>query len=213
MNPSAVQDELNFWKSFVKTVRFKQNWATPSVQNPELDIEIARFIIAHNRVKDIKVLDLGCGVVSILNGYLKSFQLVSCDPLANYYSEIFDYEANGIVKPLPYRTEDLPYKEEFDMVHMRNALDHSQEPEEAYHKMFQACKQGGYVIISGFENEGTEEGWSGFHQWDIYIENKMLMLRNDKGESFQIANRPDAIIERRQLENGKWWFNWICKKL
>lgn len=230
MNPQAIQDELNFWKSFVKTDRFKNNWCSDK-ENPELDESIRDFII--NDIKNnapivaYSVLDLGSGVVSILRNTVPNLCLTVCDPLANYYSDIFDYEANGIVKPLPYRAEDLPYKEEFDIVHMRNALDHSQDPLLAYKKMVEACKVGGHVIVSGFEDEGTAEGWSGFHQYNIrpvtYIESlskgldttnaeKWLLVSKKDGISITIKEK-DAIIERRELPNGKWWFNWICKKL
>lgn len=227
MNPAAVQDELNFWKSLVKTDRFKNNWCSELGLNPELDTSILNFILQQRSDNPLlKVIDLGSGVASILRNTVPGSQLVSCDPLANYYSQIFDYEANGIVKPLPYRTEDLPYAEEFDIVHIRNALDHSQDPLLAYKKMVEACKVGGYVIVSGFEDEGTAEGWSGFHQYNIrpvtYIESlskgldttnaeKWLLVSKKDGISIPIKEK-DAIIERRELPNGKWWFNWIVKK-
>ncbi len=216
MNPAAVQDELNFWKSFVKTDRFKNNWCSDQM-NIELDESIRLFIIekwefAYVNKEPFKALDLGSGVVSILRNTVPDSQLVSCDPLANYYSEIFNYPLNEITKPLPYRTEDLPFKEEFDIVHMRNALDHSQNPFEAYRKMEEACKVGGHIIVSGFENEGTAEHWSGFHQWDLFTENKVLAVKDKNGARTTIASDRGASVERRQLENGKWWFNWIVQK-
>ncbi len=216
MNPQAVQDELNFWKSFVKTDRFKNNWCSDQM-NVELDESIRLFIIekwefAYVNKEPFKALDLGSGVVSILRNTVPDSQLVSCDPLANYYAEIFNYHLNEVVKPLPYRTEDLPFKREFDIVHMRNALDHSQDPFDAYGKMMSACKQGGFVIVSGFENEGAAEGWSGFHQFNLYVECNALFMQPKQGRPIAIWEDDNAIFNRRQLENGKWWFNWIVQK-
>ena len=71
---SAIYHELNFWKSFVKTERFLKGWVA-NIKTPELHQETADFILS---VPHKKVLDVGSGVVSILNGLVP---VLSFDPL------------------------------------------------------------------------------------------------------------------------------------
>lgn len=195
----GIYHELNFWRGFVKTDRFRHGWVGKQ-KTPELNGFVADFI---KSVPNERVADVGSGVVSILNGLVP---VVPIDPLGELYQLVFDYKAHKLPHPLPYPAEELPFDGEFDIVHCSNAIDHTQNPILAYHKLCKATKVGGYVIVQGFENEGTFENWQGFHQNDISIENDTLILKNQKGDISVIDSGSDCSFT---CGTEKTWFIWV----
>ena len=199
----GIYHELNFWKGFVKTDRFINGWVS-NKKTPELNQFVADFI---KNVPHETVLDIGSGVVSILNGLVP---VTAADPLGDLYKLVFDYPKHKLTAPIPCPAEELPYNAEFDIVHCSNAIDHTQNPILAYSKMMDAVKPGGYLIIQGFENEGTFENWEGFHQNDISVEANTLCLKNQKGHLAVIDTKP---TELHFVEfEAKRWYIWIKQK-
>lgn len=199
----GIYHELNFWKGFVKTDRFLHGWVGKQ-KTPELQQYVADFI---KSVPHETVADVGSGVVSILNGLVL---VTAIDPLGELYQLVFGYREHKLKAPLPYPAEEIPFVDHFDIVHCSNAIDHTQKPLLAYEVMMKAVKPGGYLIIQGFENEGTHENWEGFHQHDIYVEMDTLCIKNQLGFMLVIDTNPThlQIIEN----NGKKWYIWIKQK-
>jgi SAM-dependent methyltransferase len=205
----GISHELKFWKGFVKTDRFLSGWVK-NVKTPELHPLVYDFVSGFN-IQAFNVLDVGSGVVSILNGTVTKENLISVDPLGGLYECIFDYEKYKIRPCLPLPAEEMAFEDKFDIVHMSNAIDHSQDPVKTFDKLWKACKKGGYVILQGFENEGTFENWQGFHQWDISQKDDTLFIRNQKEEISQIQVKSTIVSEHIQFEN-KTWYIWIVQK-
>ena len=206
----GIYHELAFWQQFVKTDRFLSGWVK-KVKTPELHQEVADFIlsVSHNTV-----LDVGSGVVSILNGLV---EVRAVDPLGDLYRLVFDYERHKLAAPMAFPAEELPFKNEYDIVHISNALDHTQDPKKAFWTLYKAVKPGGYLIVQGFENEATHENWQGFHQNDIYVEETwndkkdyILRLQQNDGSTGIIYESPYKVIQKT-IENKR-WFIWIVKK-
>ncbi len=214
---NSIAHELTFWKGFVKTDRFLSGWVK-NIPTPELRVQVRDFIWA-NLPKGGKVLDVGSGVVSILNGTVPNHLLTAADPLGNLYSIIFDYKKHGLRQPDPIAGEMLSdfYKQEFDIVHMSNALDHSQEPIFCISNLIDCCKKDGHVIIQGFENEAIAEDWQGFHQFNITVDENGVFEISDKEAGREIDPVKMGWIrsmscEKIITETGKSWFIWIGKK-
>jgi SAM-dependent methyltransferase len=132
--------------------------------------------------------------------------------LANEYRTLFDYSAHGINPPLAIAAENLEFEAEFDIVHMSNALDHTQDPHRAFTALFTAVKPGGYLIIQGFENEGAFEKYQGMHQWNISIGKEHdLLIKNKDGNGPEYGGNV-VLAKSLILDTGKEWFIWICKK-
>lgn len=199
----GIYHELNFWRGFVKTERFLHGWVGKN-KTPELQQYVADFI---KSVPHEKVADVGSGVVSILNGLVP---VTPIDPLGELYQLVFDYRAHKLAHPLPYPAEEIPFNSEFDIVHCSNAIDHTQKPLLAYETMMQAVKPGGFLILQGFENEGTYENWQGFHQHDIYVNMDTLCIKNQIGDVMVIDNNPTK-LHFVEFE-GKRWYIWIKQK-
>lgn len=214
MDSKAIEHELNFWKGFVQTERFLIGWCGEG-KTPELRQEVADIILS---VPHHKVLDCGSGVVSILNGLIPKESITAADPLGEHYQTIFDYKSVEIDSPLAFPAEELPFENEFDIVHISNALDHSQDPAEAFKKLMAAVKPGGLLIIQGFENEGKFENWQGFHQWNIELSKpdthrpdySLILTGKDGRETILDSGPAENFLF--DLGNGKTWFIWVQKK-
>ena len=169
--------EIDFWKWFVKSDRFLHNWVFPE-QNPEIRAnhpDVAKcfddFAAGWNEDHPIMILDVGSGALPWIKGILGTKGLViPCDPLADEYQKIFDYDKFSEDAPIKAFAEDLPFDDNsFDIVHCSNALDHTQNPYKAILEMERVCRPGGMILIQGFENEAIHEDWKGLHQWNISI--------------------------------------------
>jgi len=199
----GIYHELAFWQQFVKTERFINGWVK-KVKTPELNQEVADFILS---VKNESVLDVGSGVCSLLNGLVN---VTACDPLGDLYRLIFDYERHKLLPPLPIPAEHLNYSNQFDIVHISNALDHCQSPYNALIKLLDAVKTGGYLIVQGFCNEAEHESWQGFHQWNLDITDSGILMI--KGKESQFATVWEPHIYKKIDIGNKQWFYWIVKK-
>ena len=173
----GFEHELGFWGWFVESPRFLINWVRPK-QNPEIRAnhpDVAKcfddFAAARNQEWDIiDVLDVGSGALPWIKGVLPNMRLTACDPLADEYQKIFDYDAHEQQRPVKAFAESLPFDDNsFDIVHCSNALDHTQNPYKAILEMERVCRPGGMILIQGFENEAIHEDWKGLHQWNISI--------------------------------------------
>ncbi len=207
----GISHELKFWKGFVQTPRFLDGWVA-QVKTPELNMMAYDFISGMIKPTS-KVLDVGSGVVSILNGTVSPDNLTAADPLGGLYESIFDYEKYGIKPCVPVPAEEMTWENAFDIVHMSNAIDHAQDPEKVLYQLMKACKPEGFVILQGFENEGTFEKWEGFHQWDITVEegNFFLKAKNGYTHTNSMFEAKTVICEHFHL-NNKTWYLWVIQK-
>ena len=213
-----VAHELKFWAGFVKTERFLDGWCG-NKPTPELHKEVEEFIqeyaTTHGKTM---ALDVGSGVVSILNGVHSDVDVVATDLLGEFYEVIFDYEQVKLNPPIAVGGEQLSTillpEERYDVVHCSNALDHCQDPKEVLWQMAACCKRGGYVIIQGFENEGEAERYQGFHQWNITLPDTELYVQGHEDEYYLVAPKLTPYLYlTKEIQNGKRWYIWIANKL
>ena len=200
---SAIAHELKFWKWFVTTPRFLDGWVKKK-KTPELNEVVYNFLKQNNG----KTLDVGSGVVSILNGTVND--LIACDPLGELYECIFDYQKHKITPCLPFTAEELKFENEFDIVHISNALDHSQDPKKAFENLLRATKK--YLIIQGFENEADYENWQGFHQWNMTLGDS-LTISNKEGVKLDTKDYQLKIVLKEIVNlTNKNWIIFIAEK-
>ena len=93
--------------------------------------------------------------------------------MADFYKSILPSDINEFDVNIPesVAAEDLSEKFDddfFDIVHIRNALDHTVDPLRCLNEMYKITKESGYMVIHGFENEAVWENWIGMHQWNLY---------------------------------------------
>lgn len=206
VNKEGVEHEIEFWTWFVKTPGFLEEWVAKKKTN-ELNDTVAQFILEH---KHDSVMDIGSGAVSVLNGLIPDENLTVVDPLGEMYSKIFDYEKYNCKCPLPIPGEEITYKNKFDIVHMRNSLDHAVDPFKVVQNLIRACRPGGYIILQHFENTATREQHTGLHQWDISLKKDGLWISGSgRKENIGIAN---VMQWKEKLITDLMWHVWIHKK-
>ena len=206
----GIAHELGFWKQFVQTPRFLNGWVRKS-PTPELN-DIVKQFLHYNAPTNAQILDVGSGVVSILHGLRPDLSITAADPLGQLYELIFEYKRYRIDAPLPVPAEELNFVETYDIVHCSNAMDHSQHPMQAYIKMRQAVKPGGWLIIQGFTNEAIAENWQGFHQWNIDLQESGAMMIRGKDDADSFGLSAPMQHHKMILPTGKEWFIYIDQK-
>lgn len=216
---SGISHELKFWQGFVKTERFLKGWVADCV-TPELNHQVYDFIHgmltqSPNR-HEVSILDVGSGVVSILNGLVPKANLTAVDPLGELYELVFDYGKHKISPPLPLPAEELEWVEKYDIVHCSNAIDHTQNPMSAYLNLKKAVRPGGFLILQGFENEADYENWQGFHQWNVELVTDETLVKEPtlciRGKQMEHSIGNAHFCKKVIFENNKSWFIWIEKK-
>jgi SAM-dependent methyltransferase len=197
LRDTGKENELHFWREFCQSERFINNFclATP---NPEIDVEVEIFLkgLACEMSKTgrtLSILDVGSGPVSMLSRSFVGQQvdLKAADPLANEYDAFWDAPyKNELARPVACDGEKLSEKfgsYVFDVVHIRNALDHVIHPITVIEQMIKVAKIRGYLIIHGFENEADAESWMGFHQWNLSYAKDDLIIRGKNDVRYSLA--------------------------
>jgi SAM-dependent methyltransferase len=215
MDITGAKQEIEFWEQFVKSDRFLKDWLSDVVTTelqggqPEVVQAIKNILLVN---KSAKVLDVGSGVYSILKGLVPDAQLYQYDVLGDHYKEIFDYKKYNIFSPVPIGVEDLNFEDTvgFDIVHMRNALDHCHDPKKGFQNLLNATKKGGILIIHGFVDEAISENWKGMHQWNITVKDNNLIISGKNGEA--LKEKSNILGTVKTLDTGKKWFIWIAQK-
>merc|ERR1711871_167701 len=121
-----------------------------------------------------QILNAGSGPLAAspitCTGESRNPAVVSSDGLAKSYLRIFDELG---VQP-PRTTTQCPVellrrcfpRNHFDVVHMRNALDHAVDPLLGIEQMLAVVKPGGWVLLRHERNEGVPGQFRvGLHQW------------------------------------------------
>jgi len=181
---NGIKPEIQFWRGVIfgsqKRAKWHQNLLERS--NPERPFEktLAQFFT--RPLREARVLDVGAGPVSIL-GWVHDgikIDITAVDPLADDYNALLD-EAR--IDP-PVRTvacegeklTDIFPRGSFDIVHMRNALDHSYDPVRVISQAMAVARPGGCFVIRTHVNEAVHEEYAGFHQWNICLEDGHLVV-------------------------------------
>lgn len=114
--------------------------------------------------------------------------ITAVDPLAPLYSRLMARE--GIKPPIQTtfaNAEDLScfFAElSFDLVHCRNALDHSFDPVRGIEEMLRVVKLGGFIVLRHFVNEAEKGSYEGFHQFNFCKKEGRFCIWNKSQSSF-----------------------------
>lgn len=139
---SKEEEGLVFWELFTKI--FQQD------KHKLLEYWVKyRYLYKIQEICDIrddsKVLDVGCGVCTILH-YIKGKRF-GIDPLADKLVKIYKYpEDINITKGYG---ENIPFPDNyFDTIFCSNALDHTEDPNNVVAEIYRVLKPQGYFILT-----------------------------------------------------------------
>ena len=160
------------------------------------------------------VLDVGAGPLTSIgklwNGLL--IDVTAVDPLAGQYRILLSKA--GVTPPvrtIEGHAEDLAQQFQSDYFHLicsDNSLDHCIDPLKALEAMLKILVPGGYICLQHYINEGKEEGYDGFHQWNFFEENGQFWIANEKGARYcvndRFKGRAEVSCEPVQMLNREW---------
>jgi SAM-dependent methyltransferase len=198
---AGIDYEAGFWNQWVKTCggRWPEDFSARREPGRPLDPGL-ESLLPSGEIS--RVLDVGAGPMTVLGtrSAERCIDLVAADPLALLYDHILT--AHGIIPPIPTifaTAEDLSAffgPSCFDLVHCRNALDHSFDPVRGIEEMLRVVKQGGHVVLRHLLNEAEFEArgdhYSGFHQFNF----------NEREGRFYIWNKVSGGFPDEQIACG-----------
>jgi SAM-dependent methyltransferase len=209
----GMKAELYFWKHVIETKN--KEWGTDWT---DLISDNRAFTFEEYLTSEkTRFLDVGSGPFASCGTETAKTQLEfhAVDPLAFIYKILKD--KNGIstgITPDFAIVERLVEKygvDAFDIVHMRNALDHSFLPLIGIIQMLSICKGGGIIILKHQKNEAENEKYKGFHQWNLSVEDSdFIIWRPDVKYNISKILEKYADITIRDLEND--WFTVVLTK-
>lgn len=129
-------------------------------------------------------MDVGAGPLTVVGKLWMGHpvSLTAVDPLAAQYDLLLDaFHLDPPVRTVFGEVESLSKTlptSSFDLVYMRNALDHSYDPLSGIWEMLRVVRPGGKVILEHFVNEAEAENYVGFHQWNLCEETGRFIIWN-----------------------------------
>ena len=181
---AGIPHELGFWTHWATTRGGA--WPAEYAERMNPDTPLVPWLAEHATrmgLTHLRILDVGAGPVTSIGTAPPTgmtIDIVATDPLADAYGRIFD--ALGLVRPVPTifaPAEELSCflpAESFDIVHCRNALDHSFDPLRGLIEMLRVLRMGGVALLYHNANEAESEGYSGFHQYNFDVENERFII-------------------------------------
>lgn len=213
----GIKSEIIFWKHFIDTngSEWKTNW------NDLISNDRKFCLDNHLETVDTRFLDVGSGPFSScgIKTEKTNLHLQAVDPLAFAYQALKN-EADITTGVMPEyamveRLHEKFDENTFDIVHMRNSLDHAFNPLVGIIQLLFVCKINGKIILQHARNEAENENYVGFHQWNLcgqgtdfiiwrkgiaYNVSKML----EKYADILVDDRPDknwiAVVMRKKTE-------------
>jgi SAM-dependent methyltransferase len=211
---AGVQNEVDFWRAvFVgkQFPDFKQDMLQRMEPDRPLMGWIAGKLPADVPISEVRVLDVAAGPISCVGWQINGQrpQIVPIDALATQYRMILD--EFGLVPPAYTQScdgEDIDRRfppESFDIVHIRNALDHCYDALTVVRNMLRVLKPGGSLLIHGFTDEAEFEKYDGLHQWNIRADDGRLVIwrpgvRHDVNQLFA-----DQLAWIEAMQSGTRW--------
>jgi SAM-dependent methyltransferase len=194
----GIKYEVEFWEKWYKT--YGLDWPSDYRFRIDVNTEVQDHIAKHIHEEGIRILDVGSGPLTVLgkkhNG--KLLDITACDALADYYDELnFRYRIIPIISVEKCRAEALLDKygtDSFGLVHAQNCIDHCELPIDAIRHMIGVVKPGGKVIMRHEVNEGENEGYGGFHQWNFYGKDGKFMI-SGKGNEYNVTDLFSAVSQ------------------
>jgi ubiquinone/menaquinone biosynthesis C-methylase UbiE len=129
-------------------------------------------------------IDVGSGPISTLRSKGVDFEmdLVCIDPLASEFNNMLaSHDLTDLPKIHSIKAEVLTQHfapASFHLVHCANALDHCENPIDAFCEMTKICRPDGKIVIISRENEGEAESYGGLHQWNLQADDDGFWIWN-----------------------------------
>lgn len=186
-----LNTEIDFWDKYLKTggLEWQEGFQTRLDPLTPLEPHIEQLL----PLGEVSVLDVGAGPLTYLGKISEGrrIQMTAVDPLAATYDKLLaKYDVMPPLRTVYGKAENLTalfQKNQFDLVHARNCLDHSFNPMRAFEQMLKVVKVGGFAIALHEINEGENEGYAGLHQWNFFTLDGDFLIGNRQGKTINVS--------------------------
>lgn len=202
----GIPYEIAFWSSFYGSGKRRRELFSWSGYGKPCDLDcfdVQEYMSGLDR-PDPLMIDLGCALSYAVGNLFPAkpeARVDYVDPLAPFYNRILDRHRIDRPKIRFGMIEGISgfYSEEsVDLIHVRNALDHCADPMAGIVSALTCLREGGVLYLNHFRNEAVSEGYRGFHQWNITIEESRLAIWN-RDVHIDVADR---LGERASVETA-----------
>lgn len=149
----------------------------------------------------VEILDVGAGPLTFVGPKFPGHELhiTPIDPNAADYDRIL---AKLGISP-PFRTKrgfaesltSVVPVNFFDLVHSRNAIDHSKDPIRAIEQMVQAAKPGCSVFLNHYISEGRRNNYGGPHQWNLFPRDRRFLIDRPGMRAIDVGERLQGVAD------------------
>jgi SAM-dependent methyltransferase len=158
----------------------------------------------------VEILDVGAGPFTVVGCRHpgKVLAVTAVDPLGAEYARLI--AASGLVAPVPTGTcagEQLRTHfgdRRFDVVHARNALDHSFDPGLCIREMVAVTRIGGHVALKHHVREAESQHYHGLHQHNFDVRDGALVIGGRHAEATIDEICPGALAHEHVSVAGGW---------
>lgn len=186
---SGIPYEVAFWRSYYGNKRRREDlfgWSLYDKPCRLDNFDIDKYISSLS-THEPKILDVGCALSYMLSGDINGqhFKVDYVDPLAPFYNKIlrkYKIDRPEIVFGMIESLTGSYAPNTVDFIHVRNALDHCSDPFHGIIQSLVTLKIGGVLYLNHFRNEAENEGYRGFHQFNITEKEGNLVLWNKDTE-------------------------------
>ena len=177
----GLSDEVRFWTNeFYKDREWWEKQRGYSPYQYEYDFSYEEYVDGD----EVKFLDVGSGPISDCGSRSDKIKvdIEAVDPLAYVYEklkEVLGFYTKITIQYAEVEALTDKYSEnQFDIVHIRNALDHSHNPLLGIMQMLYVVKVGGKVLMNHLDNEAQNAKYKGLHQWNLQVIDGAFLLWN-----------------------------------
>lgn len=221
---AGVQSEIDFWRAVLVGEQFP-DFRQDILQRLDPDTPVSEHIMPFLPegipATELKILDVAAGPVSCIGWKIQGQrpQITPIDALADQYRMLLD-EFHLVPPTYTQRCDGenidkIFAPESFDLVHIRNALDHCYDALAVVRNMLAVLKPGGVLIVCGYTDEAVFENYVGLHQWNIRADNGQLIIWRP-GERYavnQLFAEQLAAINAVQDDAHRWTSVTLKKKV
>ncbi|CAE7447796.1 ubiE [Symbiodinium pilosum] len=175
---AGLQNELAFWFWWLE-INKEGQWVASSISE---DWTYDDFCAIAPR-PTARLLNAGSGPVAPKDIHCEggTIEVISADGLADLYERMFLMLGLSPPKkltqcPLEALSTCFP-DHHFDLVHVRNALDHSLQPTRAIREMLKVTRPGGRVLLRHARDEAAHMNFTGMHQWSFEVNDTQMPHR------------------------------------
>jgi SAM-dependent methyltransferase len=201
----GVAYEIDFWSEWTRTRGLSWPEDFDSRFDPDLPLDPILADLARSAPRSpVRILDVGSGPATNVGKHCDDLKIVveACDPLAFAYERILTAAGvEPVVRTQFAVAEDLSTFFElslYDLVHCRNALDHSFDPMRGIVEMLKVTRPGGAVVLRHHKNEAEREDYAGFHHYNFDEQDGAFVIWNKSerwvpADSMPIATRFEIV--------------------